>query len=108
MKPRRKAKVVTTPVITGRSHQVTARLPLELYERLLAYQEQRQAALPALAYGSPASITKCHQRQLHRAIQVHLDRVVVVVVRQVVVVASPRFWAASARTLLPVRSTITA
>lgn len=51
MKPRRKANTLTTAVVTGRSHQVTARLPLGLYERLLAYQGVRQAELPALSYG---------------------------------------------------------
>ena len=48
---KRRAKPTITAVVTGRSHQVTARLPLELYERLLAFQERRQGELPALGYG---------------------------------------------------------
>ncbi len=67
MKTRRKARAAMTPVITGRSHQVTARLPLELYERLVAYQEQRQAALPALAYGLTDAMRELLMDALERA-----------------------------------------
>ena len=67
MKPRRKAKTPTTAVVTGRSHQVTARLPLGLYERLLAYQEQRQTELSALSYGVTDALRELLEDALGRA-----------------------------------------
>ncbi len=65
MKPRSKATI--TLVVTGRSHQVTARLPLDLYERLLAYQERRQTDLPALAYALTDAMRELLLDALERA-----------------------------------------
>ncbi len=67
MKRKATTKPMITPVVTGRSHQVTARLPLDLYERLVAHQERRQAALPALTYGLTDALRELLLDALDRA-----------------------------------------